>query len=155
MDTDCGPAIRARPLGLFAPHKTLYPGNAYGLEVFNHAHPVFCPVTLVHVCQQLASKARTVAAVTSPAANPAAAILDSAPDAGLRLALVVAPATGASIPGSQVCSAQSAVHPTGRDEFDLIEDSSRRFGCNTFPLCRHEQNLADSKPLFNCCGTMV
>jgi hypothetical protein len=57
MDTDCCPATRACPLGLFAPDKILYPGSANGLEVLDHAHPVFCPVTLVKMCQQFAWKA--------------------------------------------------------------------------------------------------
>ena len=57
MDADRGPATRARPSGLFTPDKILYPGNAYGLEVFNHTHPVFRPVTLVNVCQQFAREA--------------------------------------------------------------------------------------------------
>jgi hypothetical protein len=57
MDTDCDPAARARPLGLLAPDKILYPGGAYGLEILDHAHPVFRPVTLIEVCQQLAWKA--------------------------------------------------------------------------------------------------
>ena len=57
MDTNRGSAIRTGPLGLFASYKSLYPGNAYGLEVLDHAHPVFRPVTLVEVCQQFARKA--------------------------------------------------------------------------------------------------
>lgn len=57
MDTNCGPATRAHPLGLVAFDKILYPGNANRLEVLNHAHPVFRPVTLVKVCQQFAGKA--------------------------------------------------------------------------------------------------
>ena len=54
MNADRGPATGARPLRLFAPDKLLYPGIAYGHEVFNHAHPVFRPITLVNVCQQFA-----------------------------------------------------------------------------------------------------
>ena len=57
MDTNRGPATRARPLGLFAPDKTPYPGSPHGLEVLDHAHPVFRPVTLVNVCQQFAREA--------------------------------------------------------------------------------------------------
>lgn len=120
MDADCGPATRASPLDLFAPDKILYPRSADGIEVLNHAHPVFCLVTIVNVCQQLARKARTVAAVTGPASGPARAILDPAPDAGLRLAALVAPAAGAGVPCSHVSRAQSAVHATGGDQRNPI-----------------------------------
>ena len=116
MNTDCGPATRARPLGLFASDKILYPGSANGLEVLDHAHPVFRPVTLVNVCQQFAREAWTVAAVTGLASSPALTILDSTSDTGLRLAMVVFPATGTGIPSPRVCSAQSTVHPTRRDQ---------------------------------------
>ena len=57
MDTNCGPATGAGPLGLFTPDKTLYPRNAYGLEILDHAHPVFRPVTLVYVGHQFAGEA--------------------------------------------------------------------------------------------------
>jgi len=56
VDTDCGPATRARPLGLFAPDKILNPGSAYGLEILNHTHSVILPVTLIEMCQQLTGK---------------------------------------------------------------------------------------------------
>ncbi len=148
MDTDRGTATRARPLGQFAFGKSLYPGNANGLKVLDHAHPVFCPVTFIKMCQQFARKAGTVAAVTRLASGPTRAVLNPASDPGFGLAAVVAPATGAGIPGPHVCKTQPAIHPTGRDQCDLIVDSSRRFGC-IFALCRHERSLADSRPLFN------
>ena len=155
MNADRCPATWTRPLGLFIPDKTLYSRSAYGLEVLNHAHPIFRPVTLVDVCQQFARKAWTVAAVTGFASNPALTFLDAASDAGLRLATIVAPATGTRIPSPRVCSAQSAVHTTGRDQRGLVEASDWCVGCNIIPLCRHGQNLADSRAFFNRCGTMV
>jgi len=57
MDTDCGPATRAHPLGLFAPDKILYARSANRLEVLDHAHPVIRPVTLIEARQQFARKA--------------------------------------------------------------------------------------------------
>jgi hypothetical protein len=57
MDTNRGPATWARPLGLFAPDKILHPRGADGLEVLDHAHPVFRPVTLVNVGHPFARKA--------------------------------------------------------------------------------------------------
>jgi hypothetical protein len=144
MDTKSGAATGTNPFGPLASDETSDSEKAYRLEVFNHAHPVFCPVTPVQVRQPLTGKVRAITAVPRAASFPALTVLHPTPDAGLGFGAVITPATGAGIPEFPVRLAQPAVHPAGSDERGRFQARGLCSGRVAFMLRGHSRGHAAS-----------
>ena len=137
MNADGGPATRTDPLGPLVCREILEAEDVYGLEILDHAHPIFRPVAFVQVGQHFTGKTRAIGTITRLAAHPAVAVLEAASDASLGLAAVITPATGAGIPRFQVCLAQAAVHPTRGNQRSRSQAFCRRRALLVLLLCPH------------------
>jgi len=115
VDADYSAAFLASPAGLFVLDKLADAGLFDVAKVFNHAHPVFCPVTLVKMGKRRAGKmfASFAGAEFLPALSQDRAILYLATDAVSGLGRAFKPAPGAVVLLAQIGTADSAVHATG------------------------------------------
>jgi hypothetical protein len=84
-------------------------------QVRNHAHAVFSSIPLVHMTKPLAGEARAAEANILTGLKPLCTGLDSAANAGLRLAAIVTSAARAFVPATQESATKPAIHPARRD----------------------------------------
>jgi hypothetical protein len=85
-------------------------------EIFDHAHAVLGPITLIQVVQPVAREPVAAEAVPGLTAPYVLTGLDPAGGAGLWFDAVVAPATGARILISCIRDTEAAVHSTGSNQ---------------------------------------
>ena len=103
MNTDDIAALGAGPPFLFFPNEMSNSGRPYGVEIFNHTHPILTSITFIQVLQPGARKVFTTEAKLYVAFDDLLAVLDSARQAGFHFEPVVSPATGTMIFVSDVC----------------------------------------------------
>ena len=112
MDTDSLAALRAGPSDLLTLNKLAYSNFLDHFQVFDHAHPVFCPVPFIQLLEPGAGE--ELAGKTKPLLPRAT--LDGALNAMRRFVGVAAPAPGTTLFCLKIRSAEPAVHPAGGDQ---------------------------------------
>lgn len=130
MNTNQPVAFGTGPPLLFVFEETPYAELLHVYEIVDHAHAIPGPVALIQVVQPVARKPVTAEAVPGFTFPYPVTSLDPAGDAGLWLAAVVAPATGACVLIPGMCNTEAAVHATGGNQrrSDLV-------GCCRFYRC--------------------
>ncbi len=85
-------------------------------QVVNHAHAVFCPISVIEAIQKRTGKASAPDAIPMIALRCGSTVLNLALNAGFCFKAVVSSTAGAWVLGSYKCDAETAVHAAGRDQ---------------------------------------
>jgi hypothetical protein len=113
MNADYGTALRTLPAGLLPRDKPFQAQIAYDSKIFNHAHAVPGPVTLVQLPQARAGELGTFRTERLGEAPFFTAQLDPAGDTIPGLIGIVIIAAQASILLPEIANAETAIHPAG------------------------------------------
>jgi hypothetical protein len=130
VDTNRFSAARAGPLDLLSLRKGAQALGFDAPQVVNHTHAVFCPIALVQAGKVVTREARTAGAGIPAVSASCRATFDLAGDAGLGFAVIVAPATWASIPASQEGVAEAAIHAARGDQVRPTQTPACEFLCH-------------------------
>ena len=109
-------ASRAGPLDLLFLKKPLQSFRLDTLQIVNHTHAVLCTISLIQTTKLPTREALTLPAEIIVVSASRLAILDSARDAGLRLAPIITSATRATISSAQESATKAAIHTTRSNE---------------------------------------
>jgi hypothetical protein len=116
VNTDRAAAVRAGPSDLFISYELPNPKLANVLQIFEHAHVVAGPVSLVQLLHARTGKLLTLKTKSWFCILDVFTIFDPALDAIGGLVNVRASAAGTFVFFSQISQANTAVHSTGGDE---------------------------------------
>jgi hypothetical protein len=124
-------AFRAGPSFFFGSYEMPYAEFPNVLKVADHAHAVFCFITLIQMREPIAGEAVTGKAVLGFGVCYLLAVLDFAFCARFGFVAVIVPATWAWFPLSCECAAETAKHSAGSDQIRGNCGRLCRFlGCN-------------------------
>jgi hypothetical protein len=114
VNADCAAAVRAFIFSFLLCDECIDPVVLYELQIFEHAHAVFCAVSLVQLFQPGAAFF-TFKTEFRLAICYRLTVFNTASKARRHLVCIVTAAAGAFIFLSQICHANPAVHAAWRD----------------------------------------
>ena len=116
MHTHQATALWTRPSLLFSCNKPVKPDLANRLKVFEHTHAILGLVTLVELLQPLAWEHLTITAERQIASRQLFTVLDTTNNAIVGLASIISATSRTLFLGSEIPTAQTAIHPARRNE---------------------------------------
>ena len=91
------------------------------LQILDHAHVVFCPVSLIQMLYLITRKVPAIKTKLRGLFFKGRTVLDLALPAGNWFVSVRSSATRASVLFPQVCQTNAAIHSAGRDEQSFVQ----------------------------------
>jgi hypothetical protein len=113
VDTDNTPTYPAAPASFFRFNESIQAVLLDVFQIFNHAHPILGPVTLIQSFESPAGVFGTFITKTGSAGHDVFTVLDAASQAGNHFLGIFPAAAGAMLFFSDICQANSAVHTAG------------------------------------------
>ena len=111
MNANYAPAFRAGPSYFLISDKLSYAQRSDILKIFEHAHPVFCPIPFIKVFQPVAWEFFTIK--TEPCLN---AVFNLTSETADFFILIVSSTAGAFILFPEIRQADPAVHTAWSDQ---------------------------------------